>query len=101
MVLAFTTFTVWAWATRSSPEVLAPHMLQARVTAAARGGPLHPLRKMAGLMASISPPILHLYLHYFSLSCLLDYPPPPPLLHPTGVKMAMPEDLSTFCFSFI
>jgi hypothetical protein len=40
VVLAVTTFTAWTWATRSSPEILAPHMLQARVTAAARGGPL-------------------------------------------------------------
>ncbi len=40
VVLAVTTFTAWAWATRSSPEVLAPHILQARVSAAARGGPL-------------------------------------------------------------
>ncbi len=38
VVLAVTTFT--AWATRSSPEVLAPHILQARVSAATRGGPL-------------------------------------------------------------
>ena len=40
VVLAVTTFTAWAWATRSSPEVLAPHILQARVSAAARGGHL-------------------------------------------------------------
>ena len=40
VVLAVTTFTAWAWATRSSPEVLAPHILQARVSRAARDGPL-------------------------------------------------------------
>ncbi len=40
LVLAVTTFTAWAWTTRSSPEVLDPHVLQAKVTAAASGGPL-------------------------------------------------------------
>jgi hypothetical protein len=38
VVLAVTTST--AWATRSSPEVLAPNILQARVSTAAMGGPL-------------------------------------------------------------
>ena len=62
VVLAITTFTAWAWATRSSPEVLAPHILQARVSVAARGGPLHSLRGMAGLAASISP-LVQLYIY--------------------------------------
>jgi hypothetical protein len=40
VVLAVTTFTAWAWSTRSSPEALAPNILQARVRRAADGGPL-------------------------------------------------------------
>jgi hypothetical protein len=40
VVLAVTTFTAWAWATRSSPDELAPHFLKARVATAAKGGPL-------------------------------------------------------------
>jgi hypothetical protein len=35
VVLAVTILTAWAWATRSSPEVLAPNILQARITRAA------------------------------------------------------------------
>ena len=40
VVLAVVTFTAWAWSTRSSPDVLGPHILQARVSRAAEGGPL-------------------------------------------------------------
>jgi hypothetical protein len=35
VVFAITTFT--AWDTRSSPEVMAPHILQSRVSMSARG----------------------------------------------------------------
>ena len=40
VTLAVTTYTAWAWTSRDSPDVLAPHDLRARVRRAAEEGPL-------------------------------------------------------------
>jgi hypothetical protein len=96
LVFAVTTFTAWAWATRSSPEVLAPTCFRPESPRPPGAAPSSPSSKEDGrprsLHLSTSPaskPSLFFLFMFVRLS--------PPLLHPTGVKMAMPEEPSTLC----